>query len=256
MKTNQLMEINLGKFGTVHVWHKTMMGKLEDIAILANNANIINGEKPFDVKKKVRDFLENTNTWKFIIEVNRKRYESLDAVALSTNREILEQLPKMSNSKIKYSEVLKQKLFNNVIRRQTRGKLENRGTWANVYILLDFAVQLNVQLKYEMYRVFIEEKILQHRDAGGEAFKELNILIDKSLVNAPKAPYRYINIANLTKEVIGENDPLPKGYNQKEHNAIIQKRREKIIDTSCTMIKMNIVKTYQQLEDFIINFPI
>ena len=84
------MNVNLGKFGTVDVYHKTMMGRLEDIAILANNVNIMNGEKTFDVKKKVRDFLENINTWNFIIEVNRKRYENIDAVALSTNREILD----------------------------------------------------------------------------------------------------------------------------------------------------------------------
>ena len=253
MVTNQLMEINLGKFGTVEVYHKTMMGRLEDIAILANNANIINGEKTFDVKKKVRDFLENINTWNFIIEVNRKRYENIDAVALSTNREILDQLPKMSNDKIKYSEVFEQKLFNSTIRRQTRGKLENRGTWANVYILLDFAVQLNIQLKYEMYRVFIEEKILQHRDGGGDEFKELNILIDR-LDNIPNKPQRYIDIAMILRDKLKilEN----RGYNKKDHDAKVQQKREDIQKQAKTLIKMNMINSYDDLRTFIINYPL
>lgn len=259
MKTNQLMGVNLGKFGVVHVWHKDMMGKLEDVAILANNANIMNGEKPFNVKKKVRDFLENINTWNFIIEVNRKRYENIDAIAFSTNREILDQLPRMSNGKIKYSEVFKQKLFNNVIRNQTRGKKEKQGVWANLYILLDFATQLNVKLKYEMYRVFIEEKILQHRDNGGDSFKKLNRAIDTLPDRQPHLKPKgnkgvYINIAKLIRDKL--NILESRGYNQEEHNAKVQESRDKIEDTAVNLIKMKMISSYPQLKTFIINFPI
>ena len=159
----------------------------------------------------------------------------------------------MSNDKIKYSEVFKQKLFNSTIRRQTRGKLENRGTWANVYILLDFAVQLNIQLKYEMYRVFIEEKILQHRDGGGDEFKELNILIDR-LDNIPNKPQRYIDIAMILRDKLKilEN----RGYNKKDHDAKVQQKREDIQKQAKTLIKMNMINSYDDLRTFIINYPL
>ena len=259
MKTNQLMEINLGKFGTVHVWHKDMMGKLEDVAILANNANIINGEKTFNVKEKVKAFLRNVDTWKFIIKINMERYKSIGGHPLNTNREILEQLPRQSKNRINYESILKQKLFNTVIRRQTRGKLENRGTWANVYILLDFAVQLNVDLKYEMYRVFIEEKILQHRDAGGESFKKLNRAIDTLPDRTPELKPKgnkgiYINIAKLIRDKL--NILESRGYNQEEHNAKVQELRDKIEDTAVNLIKMKMINSYSQLKTFVINFPI
>ena len=255
MKTSQLMEVNLGKFGSVNIWHKDGMGKLEDIAILANNANIINGYKSFDVKKKVKDFLENIDTWNFIIEVNKKRYESLDAIALASNQAILDKLPKMKNGKVAYSEVFKQKLFNNVIRRQTKGKLENRGTWANLYILLDFATQLNVDLKYEVYRVFIEDKILQVRDSGGDNFKKLNKIIDTLPDRKGKNNKGiYIQISKLIRDKLDILDT--KGYNKKEHDVIVQGKRDEIEKFAINSIKMGIINSYPALKTFIINYPI
>ena len=52
------------------------------------------------------------------------------------------------------------------------------GTFAELYILLKIASMLDKDLEVEIYRVFIENKILDWRENGGENYKELNSLID------------------------------------------------------------------------------
>ena len=253
------MEINLGKFGTVQVWHKDMMGRLEDILILGNNARILKGKQP----KKLDTFLRLRDTWEFIVKVHNENIkkdgsciheENLKQPMLNiVESETLRDLPCDNRGQIKYGDIFKSKVFNRTIEKRTRGKIEDRGIWANVYIMLDLAIWLDIDLKYEMYRVFIEEKILQHRDNGGNEFKELNILID-SLEQIPNKPDRYIHIAMLIRDKLKilEN----RGYNQKEHDAKVQQVREDIQKQAKTLIKMGMIKDYYQLRTFIINYPI
>ena len=60
-----------------------------------------------------------------------------------------------------------------------RGK--GGGTWAHLYILLDAAARLDPQFKHKMYKTFVEGKLLQWRDDGGDEFINLNIAIDAYL---------------------------------------------------------------------------
>lgn len=54
-------------------------------------------------------------------------------------------------------------------------------TKAFLPIALKIAAFMDVDFEAEVYRVFIEEKILQYRDEGGHEFKTLNIVIDSFL---------------------------------------------------------------------------
>ena len=69
-------------------------------------------------------------------------------------------------------------IFSTVAKIQNRGAFQNRGTWLNLYLLLDLAEWLDIDLWYEVKKTFVEGKILEYRDNGGEAFKALNDAID------------------------------------------------------------------------------
>jgi hypothetical protein len=56
--------------------------------------------------------------------------------------------------------------------RTARGK--SGGIKAHLYILLDAAAYLSADLKLEMYKKFVEGKLLEWRDRSGDNFIELN----------------------------------------------------------------------------------
>lgn len=263
------MEVNLGKFGSVNIWHKDMMGKADDILILGNNARILKGKQP----KKLDTFLRLRDTWEFVIKVHNENIinnntnclenrsciheeKSKQSTTSLVEYETLEDLPTDKREQVAYGEIFKTKVFNGTIEKRTRGEVENRGTWANLYILLDLAIWLDTDLKYEMYRVFIEDKILQHRDAGGDKFKELNVLID----NLPDRKGKnnqgcFITVSKLVWDKVKGKDGS-KGYNEKEHNSVVQKNREEIENFAVKSIKMGIINSYPALKEFINNYPI
>jgi hypothetical protein len=109
----------------------------------------INIEKKRGLRKiEIREWLAKESTWEFIIEVEREYgifFQTPESgVCLSDF--------KSEHSKIEFSKLIKQ--FS-VIKSQRCGKPENRGYWANLYILLDLASFLDPVLKLEIYKVFI-----------------------------------------------------------------------------------------------------
>ena len=55
------------------------------------------------------------------------------------------------------------------------------GTWAYYELLIEAAMYLDADFKLELYDTFINNKILQWRDDGGDEFINLNIAIDAYL---------------------------------------------------------------------------
>jgi hypothetical protein len=79
---------------------------------------------------------------------------------------------KTLDRKMDFAKLIK---LSNVI--QTK-KGRSGGTWAELFIMIDLANYLSPELKYKMYEVFINQKILFWRDVGGDSFKEFNKIID------------------------------------------------------------------------------
>jgi hypothetical protein len=120
---------------------------------------------------EISEWLRKESTWEFIIEVEREYgtyFQSADSALCLSDY-------KNSSGKIDFGELIKK--FS-VIKSQRGGKPENRGYWSNLYIMLDLATHLDPVLKLEMYRVFIENRILFWRDLGGDNFKEFNKIVD------------------------------------------------------------------------------
>jgi len=209
MDTNQDMIVKIGG-GNIKIGHLTQMGKLNDIFEIGNKYRLRENKK----KKTIEQFLSLPDTWEFILEVEQQQ---------NPNRHCddLEIPTKSDGKKIKYGQAIKQ--FS-VIKSQRGGKPENRGIWANLHILLKGAMYLSPKLEYEVIDIFLNSKILFFRDLGGDNFKEFNKIVDCLPDRNDKNNNGvYIQVALLIRkklEIIGT-----KGYNEEEHNVVIQKKR-------------------------------
>jgi len=262
MKTNQTMSVRLGNYGTVTIGHLTRMGSADEILAIGNQIREEKGLKP----KRLKDYLRRKETWEKIIKLYNVSVEDDSKKFFGNCRKsfggfppkvlysTIDDLPKDSKGTIQYQEVLKTQQLNHIIKIQNRGKLQNRGTWFEVTLLLDLATWLDVDLWYEVYSTFIEGKILEHRDAGGEAFKRLNKAIDTLPDRQPHLKPKgnkgvYINVAKMIREKLSIIDT--KGYNEDEHDRIVQEKREEYINKLVTTIELGLVTSYPQLKEVI-----
>jgi hypothetical protein len=235
--TNQMMNVQIGKEFTVQIGHKTEMGKLNDVLTIGNEYRKRKGLREIEM----REWLAKETTWEFILEVEREfgnKFQTPDSgVCLSDYKNIY--------GKIEFAQLIKQ--FS-VIKSQRGGKPENRGYWANLYIMLDLASHLSSTLKLEMYKVFINQKILFWRDLGGENFKEFNSLID-TLPDRKGKNNRNLYI-EISLEIRRKLSILStKGYNEKEHHALIQENRAEWLKSLNFAIKVGFIKSYEELKD-------
>jgi hypothetical protein len=245
MNTNQMMQIQIGKNYTVKIGHLDQIGKLNDVLAIGNEYRKEKGLREIEIS----EWLRKESTWEFIIKVyneeNKKlnwQFASLDIGATIGN------LQRDLSNRIAFGEVLKTKQFNSVIKSQRGGKPENRGYWANIFLLLDLANFLDVDLKYEMYEIFINQKILFWRDLGGDSFKEFNKIVD-TLPDRVGQKNRgiYIQVATKIREKLEILDT--KGYNEKEHNALIQENRTEWLKSLTFAVKVGFIKSYEDLKN-------
>ena len=87
--------------------------------------------------------------------------------------------------------------------------------------MLDLAIYFSPTLRLEMIDIFLESKILEWRYIGGDNYILLNKAIDTLPDRIDKSNWGiYIEIARLFREKLNLVDT--RGYNEKEHTAIIQ----------------------------------
>ena len=190
------MFVNIGGDFTVKIGHLTRMGSLNDVLAIGNSYRIKNDLRPIEL----HEWLQRRDTWEFINEVEQR----LDNIKDGVIKEI-PSLPFDDKGRVIYSKLIKQ--FT-VIKSQRGGKVDNRGVWANLYIMLDLAIYMSPKLKFEMIEIFINNKLLEWRDISGDEFKSLNKTIDSNLPGREDKTSNtgiYINIAKtLNLRILGE----------------------------------------------------
>jgi hypothetical protein len=137
MNTNQMMQIQIGNFGTLEIGHLTKMGKVSQVIEMGNKIRKDKGlnELPLD------NILERQSLWEFIIsrdtQMNSKIKQDDSPYLKLLNYKTLE-------GKIQYGELMKK--FPDLIKSK-RGRYG--GTWAELFILLYIADLLGVELQIE-----------------------------------------------------------------------------------------------------------
>jgi len=236
MKTNQEMIVNIGNNHTITIGHLTKMGRLSDIFAIGNSYRESEGLRALSIS----EWLRKENVWEFIRQVELKygdKTQSADSALWVSEY-------KNSSGKIDYAKLIKQ--FS-VIKSQRGGKPQNRGVWANLFILLKASTYLSPKLELEIYEVFIKSKILEFRDLGGNNYILLNKAIDTLLDRKDKNNRGvYIQIAKQFREKLDLIDT--KGYNIKEAIAEIQEKRNDWEHSLIVMIETELITSYEQLK--------
>ncbi len=233
------MTVKIGNEHTVQIGHLTKMGNLNDILKIGNLYRKENDLREIEIS----EWLRKESTWEFIIEVERKYgtfFQTVDsAVCLSDY--------KNESGKIEFGELIKK--FS-VIKSQRGGKPENRGYWANLHIMIDLAIYLSPILRLEMIDIFINHKLLEWRDLGGDNFNEFNKVVDMLSDlngNSKIDVYKYVSIELRKKQNILDT----RGYNEKDHDSKIQETRAKWLEYLTFSVRVGFVQSFYELVEVI-----
>jgi hypothetical protein len=241
MKTNQMMEVKIGRNYTVQIGHLTQIGKLNDVLAIGNEYREKRSLRKIDLK----DWLRLESTWEYII-VRSKTKENPNFFNSAVTPQLDFSIEKDIHNKVDFVTMMKK--YKNVIFSK-RGKYG--GTWADLRIMLDLANYLDPVLKDEMYEVFINQNILLYRDVGGDNFKEFNKVVDTLPDRIGKNNTGiYSHLSLLLREKLSIFDT--RGYNQKEHDSLIQQKRGEYLKTLTSMVEVGFVKDYDNLKEVLV----
>ena len=251
MQTNQTMTVTIGH-NVFNIDHKTMMGNLNQFWDCGNAYRIEKGLPA----KHLEHWVRSAETAEYVAVLERE-FKCVDSTYYKNDEtgEILN-LPsrqiiaggRLAESITKTSPLFKTK----------RGK--GGGTWAHLYILLDAATFLDPDFKYQVYKTFVEGKLLQHRDESGDRYKPFNMAIDQLPDRVGKDnKWLYINAANLLAERIGlpavsempvddKGKPLNRWNAATAHQLSERADAEKMLTG---MVQFGVVRDWEHLKELI-----
>jgi hypothetical protein len=251
MQTNQTMTVTIGH-NVFNIDHKTMMGNLNQFWDCGNAYRIEKGLPA----KHLENWVRSAETAEYVAVLERE-FKSVDSTDFKnhgsgeilnlSSRQIIAD-GRLAESITKTSPLFKTK----------RGK--GGGTWAHLYILLDAATFLDPDFKYQVYKTFVEGKLLQHRDESGDRYKPFNMAIDQLPDRVGKDnKWLYINAANLLAERIGlpavsEMPVDDKGKHLNRWNAATAHQLSERADAEkmlTGMVQFGVVRDWEHLKELI-----
>lgn len=227
MKTNQLLTVNIGP-GKFDIEHKTKLGDLKQVWDLGNLYRKQRGLNGKDLKA----YLQSKSTREFIIEIERKM--NLPVSPLWSDVVVQEGK--------KGASITSSKLF-----RTTKGRYSS--IYAHLYILIDAAMCLDPKFKLDVIEVFVEGKLLRHRDESGDAYKAMNIALDIAmpLNDKQREIARYMALANAIADHLKLPKPI-KGrsrWNEASYDQL--EARSKIEEFLTALLRNGFAKDFSQI---------
>jgi hypothetical protein len=222
MKTNQTMMVKIGNY-TQQIEHLTMMGNLNALWTYGNGLREAKGFTSLDMSNWIR----STQTRELVLAIEKRYYVNF------TEYEIL------ANGTTKWLAPL------NCLKTKM-GK--GGGTWAHLILMLDAAAQLDADFKLEMYEAFINNKILQWRDDGGDEFNTLSAFIDLYLPDRKGKDNKgiIINIAKMVREITGVEG---KGWNEASYSQL--EKRANIERKLCDFLKIGLIRDWDHMKELL-----
>ncbi len=220
MKTNQLMTIAF-KYGEIQIFNKTKMADLTQTFTVGNAYRIMNGEKAINFTL----FMNSKATKNFINEIAMQQGINPDEVIKHNGK---------------------------------KGKASK--TYANLHFVIYTAMQLSPKFQYEVIDIFINSRILEFRDQGGNDFKRLNKLIDtledRTKELKPKGNRGcYIQVSKMLREKIFTKEELESVEGNIWNSSLAlkhhQELREEYETKLCSAIELGLIKTYSHLKEVI-----
>ena len=234
MKTNQLMEVKIGK-GVLHIEHKTQMGNMDELWELGNVYRVDQGLDPLSKTKKTR---------------------YLRTIALKEYVNALEKRKGMETTEFtKDATATSSKLF------KVKKAAHKSSTFAHLYILIDMAMNLSAEFKLDVVDTFINAKILKIRDDGGDSYKEMSRVLDitlnakdhQALMQKVSMAIRH-KIFGKTYDQTGRMIYIPDIWNTKYVNAQQLKQRDDIQNFVANAAQAGLLTNYEQVIKIIQSF--
>jgi len=173
----------------------------------------------------------------------------------------MENLPRVQTTTrdwIDYVAIAKSKQFNHILKVQHGGKLENRGYYVNLELMMDIAMMMNEAFKVDIIHAFIDSHIIEKRELGGVYFKELNDEIanlkdvQKQNKKSRNYGYNFSEPAKLIKHSLFTELEIDlcdgvqiwnTDYATSEHH----EKRTQIISNLVMMMKIGAISNHKQL---------
>jgi hypothetical protein len=186
--------------------------------------------------KKLNDYMMNKNTTEFISKVEEKEMLCLSQKDNNANQHYLENLD--------YQAI-----------KSTRGK--NGGTWVHPLIVIDLAMWLSVDFKYEILK-FVNDNLILFRIEAGDNYKDMcKALTDYYIRNKDKEPSRFAfqhEIEFINKLVFGVYEGVDRN-NKKEWELKLLDELQ-ILNTNYLTLDFDKEKRREELFKHTMNFKI
>lgn len=251
MQTNQTMTVTIGH-NVFNIDHKTMMGNLNQFWDCGNAYRIEKGLPA----KHLDHWLRSPEVAEYVAVLERE-FKCVDSTYYK-NDETGEILNTRNPRIIKKGALTKSLANTSSLFLTKRGK--GGGTWAHLYILLDAATFLDPDFKYQVYKTFVEGKLLQYRDESGDRYKPFNMAIDQLPDRVGKDnKWLYVHAANLLAEQIGlpavsEMPVDDKGNHLNRWNAATAHQLSARADAEkmlTGMVQFGVVRDWEHLKELI-----
>lgn len=210
--------------GIMCVNRKTQMVNLNELIDIGNAYRKEEGMREVGIE----DYLRRKETWEFI-KVLDSKYGKFPELEFD------------DKGRVEYSNAVKQTDL--IVSKRGR----YGGTYGNLYIALDIATWINPTFKLEVYKTFVEKKIIEIRNEGCESFKLLNKTLASKIEGVDEFDYRVIAKA-INKKVNGK---FIEGWNHMYADADKQKERDGLLKKCIMLLNLDIVKSVEQLIGYI-----
>jgi hypothetical protein len=268
LKTNMIMTVKINENLSFTIGHKTRMGYANGIFDYGNPLREIRGLKPY---KSIGNILERPEFWQFVIGINAEdsnksnprhvglglnsKNVGLNANPCDTGLEIKADYTLLNgyikDGKVRVGQIIK--CFPKYIKSQSGGKVENRGYWMDLRLLLKVATMLDPQLEAQIYDIFINKNILKSRDDGGESFKDINRIISRLPdFNNFHGKHYFSEISRLIRHEVFDL-PNYKQYKNIWNDEIATQskldKRDNLISKYSMLMNEGYIKSYRDLYD-------
>jgi len=226
MKKTGLMEV---AFGDAIVKCDAKKGMIDLLSVM-ETGNKLRVEKELPLRE-LREFWSNKDTKEFVEELYLSEFSNGE-------------FPVEEIELLDY-EFMKSKLT------ESSGRGRSRKVFGHLYLALKLGAWLDKKLEVEIYKTFVEGKLMPLRINGADKYNELRDKIQFIPYRAEKDSHKgfMIQISNrINRKVNGE---FISGWDHKEADKDKQAHRDRILTLLIQMVDMNMINCNEDMYKFI-----